>query len=149
MSATSESRAGSVRAAHTTVAPRRAISSAVARPMPLEAPVMTTTCAETGRGRGCPCWCVDGAGAYPIGRRAHAVRPLTTVRAGSASRSARPRTYQPVVEGEHDGSGAVAERELREDVPDVRLDRALTEGEPFGDLRVAQSGPDEGEDLTL
>src|SRR5207245_10921561 len=34
---------------------------------------------------------------------------------------------EPVVEGEHDGRSAVAEAELREDVPDVALDRYLAD----------------------
>jgi hypothetical protein len=42
------------RAAQTTLAPAAAKARAVARPIPLEAPVMTTTCSATGWGMSWP-----------------------------------------------------------------------------------------------
>lgn len=53
-SAATSASGSSPRAQSASAAPRRAIRSAAARPIPLEAPVMTTTACSSGRGTADP-----------------------------------------------------------------------------------------------
>src|SRR3989442_10695134 len=55
----------------------------------------------------------------------------------------------PVVEGEHDGGGAVSQAELGEDVADVALHRGLAHEQLGRDLGVAGAAADEAEDVEL
>ena len=50
-----------------------------------------------------------------------------------------------MVEGQHHGGGSVAQVELGEDVPHVRLDSSPAERQGPGDLGVAETLADQGE----
>lgn len=58
-------------------------------------------------------------------------------------------SYQPALVGEDHGGDPVADAELREDAPDMRLDRREAEKELVGYLVVGSSARDQPEDLAL
>ena len=79
-----------------------------------------------------------GAGRARLGVRDARVRDLPAVALD-----------EPVLVGEDDGLDAVAEVELLQQVPDVRLDRRERDHELLGDLAVGEPAPDEPQHLEL
>src|SRR3569833_2247936 len=69
--------------------------------------------------------------------------------AAGAERESRELADDAAAEADCDGVGARARLELREDVPDVRLDRLLREEEPLTDLPVHEAVRDQLKDLDL
>ncbi len=65
------------------------------------------------------------------------------------TRRSTRRCDEAVVEGEHDGGGAVAQIELREDVADVALHGRLAHKELLGDLGVARPATHHAEHIEL
>jgi len=67
----------------------------------------------------------------------------------SLGRAAARRLDQTGLVGEHDELHPVAQRELQQDVGDVRLDGGVADDELLRDLGVREAARDQSEDLLL